>query len=443
FVQSVKNLHAVNGNLAECHRYLHGNPGLGLQAKQAQRGTGLPVSRAADVQYVVEALDENGPVYREVGARTRRQVSEDLDVDLHGTVDDRRVDAGNTAFDDAVPRIHVHGLAKADVLGLRFGDAQLGHQLVRPCHPRDVRAGYHSLPGLDFQRLQHAFDACPDVEIGQEVLAHREVLFLLVYSRAGCPEPSVQRILQVLDALPFNVEAHLQLFGRKFNAPVVNCGNDSLRRYLGSRFRLHACALVFRVRGGNDGALVQNFGSQLHLERGVIGFGGRNLGTDFEHLLLEFRVAHLDQHRVLRDLRARLHEHPVDTRFARRGDPADFARHQYARTTDLQQHFPAFDGIYIECRPLDRRRRRLEHRQEDYERQHHRRRASRVRPALAFAFLFQVVSDEIHLCVAERYKSGRPIARCMPSAKPAKPRAPGPLRTFECPEMEQPDRKWD
>src|SRR5690606_5662658 len=92
---------------------------------------------------------------------------------------------------------------------------------------------------------------------------------------------------------------------------------------------------------------------------------------------------------------------------------------------------------------LDRRRRRLEHRQEDYERQHHRRRASRVRPALAFAFLFQVVSDEIHLCVAERYKSGRPIARSMPSAKPAKPRAPGPLRTFECLEMEQLDRKWD
>ena len=185
------------------------------------------------MQYVVEALDENGPVYREVGARTRRQVAEDLDVDLHGTVDDRRVDAGNTAFDDAVPRIHVHGLAKADVLGLRFGDAQLGHQLVRPCHPRDVRAGYHSLPGLDFQRLQHAFDACPDVEIGQEVLAHREVLFLLVYSRAGCPEPSVQRILQVLYALPFDVEAHLQLFGRKFNAPVIDCGDDALRRYLG------------------------------------------------------------------------------------------------------------------------------------------------------------------------------------------------------------------
>src|SRR5690606_19366458 len=116
---------------------------------------------------------------------------------------------------------------------------------------------------------------------------------------------------------------------------------------------------------------------------------------------------------------------------------------QHAGATNLQQHFPAFDGIYIECRPLDRRRRRLEHRQEDYEAQHDGRRAGRIRPALAFAFLFQVVSDEVHLSVAAEYKSGRSIARCMPKAKPAKPRPPALLRELECPEMERPDRKWD
>src|SRR5690606_9755608 len=205
FLQSVKNLHAVHGNLAERHRYFHGDPGLGQQAKQAQRRTGLSISRAADVQYVVEPLDQNGPVYREIRARARRQLAEDLHVDLHGTVDHGRIDAGNAAFDDAVPRIHVDGLSKANILGLRFGDAQFGHQLVRPRHPRDVRTGYHALAGLDFQRLQHTFDACADIKIGEEVLAHRKVLFLLVYARAGCPEPRVQRILQVLDAFALDI----------------------------------------------------------------------------------------------------------------------------------------------------------------------------------------------------------------------------------------------
>src|SRR5690606_42162724 len=53
---------------------------------------------------------------------------------------DLRVDADNFAFHNAVARIHGNRLAELHVLGLSFGDAQFGHEFVRPRDACDIRA---------------------------------------------------------------------------------------------------------------------------------------------------------------------------------------------------------------------------------------------------------------------------------------------------------------
>src|SRR5690606_32818548 len=125
FAQSLEDLHAIDRNLAERYRYFYRDPGLRLQAKQAQGRTGLAVSRSTHVQHVVEPLDEDRSVDRQVRPRTRRQFAKDLHVDLHRAAHYRRIDARDAAFDDTVPSVDVHGLAEANVLRLGLGDPQL------------------------------------------------------------------------------------------------------------------------------------------------------------------------------------------------------------------------------------------------------------------------------------------------------------------------------
>ena len=112
---------------------------------------------------------------------------------------------------DAVARVDLDRLAERDVLRLRFGDAQLGHQLARPRDAREVRAGGDLLAFLDRHLLQDAFDAGAHVQRVGLALAQLARRDELVETRLLGGELRVDVAAELDDALLFEIHAVLRL----------------------------------------------------------------------------------------------------------------------------------------------------------------------------------------------------------------------------------------
>src|SRR5689334_11247130 len=85
----------------------------------------LAGSGPADEHDFLQPLELNGSVDREVGARARRQLSLEKDVDQHRAVLDRGINPGDLAFDNPIASINRSRKTQPDVFRLRLGDANL------------------------------------------------------------------------------------------------------------------------------------------------------------------------------------------------------------------------------------------------------------------------------------------------------------------------------
>ena len=104
----------------------------------------------AHIDHVVQVLELDDAVDRQVRAGAPGKVDRKGDVDLDCAVLHRRVDARHLAVDDAIPGVDLRALADLDVLGLGFGDLHLGLQMGGIGHPGQVGAGGDL--GADFDR---------------------------------------------------------------------------------------------------------------------------------------------------------------------------------------------------------------------------------------------------------------------------------------------------
>ena len=135
---------------------------VGRQLEQAHRAPRLTEGRPPDVQHVVESLDLDGAVHREIRPGAARERAAERHVHGHGAVLHRGIDADDFASRDAVPGVDGGGLSDGDVLGLGLGNAQ--HRLEPPgLHDARQRgAALGPLPHLERELLQNALSAGHD-----------------------------------------------------------------------------------------------------------------------------------------------------------------------------------------------------------------------------------------------------------------------------------------
>ena len=141
-----------------------------VEPEDADRALLLPEHPSPHVDHVVEALQLDRPVHRQVRARTSRQPPLQRHVDRHRPVLHRRVDPHHTARDDPVPRVHRCHLPDLDVLRLRLRNPQLRfrHRGVPPPAPGSLP------PSPAAPRPAEPAAARPSCPPGREEPRHRQ-----------------------------------------------------------------------------------------------------------------------------------------------------------------------------------------------------------------------------------------------------------------------------
>ena len=79
--EALHDLDRVDGAAAEFDRHAHGGLAVGRELEQRDRGIRLAVRGAARIDHLRQALDLDGAVDRQVGARAARQFADEFDVD--------------------------------------------------------------------------------------------------------------------------------------------------------------------------------------------------------------------------------------------------------------------------------------------------------------------------------------------------------------------------
>ena len=105
--------------------------------------------------------------------------------------------------------------------------------------------------------------------------------------------------------------------------------------------------------GGERGFLGEDVALEARtpvLERRLGGCEGE---AGVHDLLLEVRIAHLQNHRRRRDLRTGAEHETLDPSGRRRGDPADVLGHEDAGTANLPGELTALDGVDPDRRAID------------------------------------------------------------------------------------------
>src|SRR5829696_7989231 len=170
--QALQDLDVVDGGAAELDLGARGLAPVGADLEE--RDGRLPAAarrRAADVEYVLQALKFDGPVHAQVHARALRHRAFEPHVHGERAVARGRVDALDAPGDGAAAaRVDGGGLAERDVLDLRLGNLERGLEARRVGDARDVGARRDLLSDLDRHLLQDARGAGPHLERGDLLL---------------------------------------------------------------------------------------------------------------------------------------------------------------------------------------------------------------------------------------------------------------------------------
>ena len=148
----------------------------------------------------------------------------------------------------------------------------------------------------------------------------------------------------------------------------------SARRSLCPKTTLYSAGInkieSFNPQQCGAGVLRERLVIQLYFKVGVLGLGGADLRFGVEHILLELRVAELEQHRVRLDQLAGQQEAALDPALIPGGHQEHVLRRQRAQTADVEHHVAAPDRV-DEGRAVDGGRGRLEPRETERDHAHH------------------------------------------------------------------------
>ena len=175
----------------------------------------------------------------------------------------------------------------------------------------------------------------------------------------------VHRSGKLAQAFLFDLQAQSQLLGSEHGALILNSRHDTVLGQLPFGFGLKAGTFVFRTRNADRSALIQALTLELQLRIGQIRFGCFERKSRLFHLLHEIGVGHFDEQRVRFDRLTRANENAFDAAAGLGGNPANLARHQFARSAHLPNHLAFAHRIDPHRRPRYRRHGRFEPGNED------------------------------------------------------------------------------
>ena len=347
--------------LAQLHVGAHGLVAAVDELEQPHRRIRLAERRPPDVEHVLEPLELDGALDRQIRPRALRQRPVEGDVDLDRARHRRRIDARHLADDDAVARVDGGLLPELHVLGLRLGHAQLRLELVGLRHLGDHGTDGDRLPRLQRQILQHARDAGAHVQRLDLLVAELgdraqplELLPLRLHLRRDALGERAEPLL--LERLAPRQRRRLVARGRH-----LEVGEEALlrQRLVGSRAPPRLLMLASRARRRPTPAPAADWSaiaSRLISSacacascRSASSAASSTSGLSRSTRIVSGCTLVPGQH-----------AHAIDARRRHRRDPADLDGHQRALTLYLAQHRPALDLVDPHHRAIDRRRRRAQ-----------------------------------------------------------------------------------
>src|SRR5262245_29240605 len=147
--ETFDNLHRVHRALAELDLDARRLVAVLVDEEETHEALLLPERGTSHEQRVLEPVELDRAVDREVRPRALRELALERDVDGDRSVLRGGVDARDLPGHDAVARVDRGGLADGDVLGLRLGDLQLRLQLLGLDDLREHRPRLRELSDLD------------------------------------------------------------------------------------------------------------------------------------------------------------------------------------------------------------------------------------------------------------------------------------------------------
>ena len=254
-------------------------------------------------------------------------------------------------------------LADLDVLRLRLGDLQRRLQL---CWLRDFResgARSHLLPDVHVEPLQDAVDARADVQL-------LDLRFFQCVERALLVDACLRHgklrgdgICEGLDFLLSEIVFFGEFFGLHLGGFDVELGFQAELAEPLVRIFCHFRGAVLRGNGCGLGALVHQLVLELRFRLLVGGLRSFHLVLCVERLLLQLRIAQIEDDRVRFHRRAGKQIAFLDAPLGGRWDHPHRFRHEGAEAANFAEHRTALHGVGPDRRFVDARRGRLQARQ--------------------------------------------------------------------------------
>ncbi len=310
-------------------------------------------------------------------------------------------------FDDPVARVDRRALADLDIPRLGLGDLQLRLQLVPLDDLGERRPGSHALARLHRHFLEDAGDARPHAQrVHLRPLQARERPLLL--------DPRVLRLdLRLLrlgvdgEAFLLDLVAGRELLGPHFRKLQGQARDEPLLEEPPVGLRLQLRLVEVGLDGRRGRLLIEQLLAEADLRVREIGLSGLQLPVRVERVPLELGVGHFQDHRIGRDIGARLDQEALDARVRRGGDLADplGLGHERAGAANLPLHRAALDDVDQDRALVHRWRRRLQPRQaERDEKDRGHARARQHEPALLL-LLRDVFPNDVHDSVLIRARN--------------------------------------
>src|SRR5581483_1987531 len=270
YLKTIQDLDRIDRAPAQLHSDAGGSSAVRIQLEQTDGAVWLAENRASDIDHIAQPFDFNGSIDTEIWHRPARQRPVQLAIHSACSVDHVWIYSDYVGRDDSVPCIYGRFLPQKDILGLRFGDLQLGLQR-RLGDLGHHSAGRHARSHLQRQFLDHALGAGPNGEIVE----------LLLFAFPGRPQ------FIDLDFLGFQLgvnrvlhDVQLLLLGLELIGGLLPVGLRKFHVEFGLKLKFEELFVFVLVESGllqgvfgagYRGLLVEPLALELHFQVGIAG----------------------------------------------------------------------------------------------------------------------------------------------------------------------------
>ena len=243
---------------------------------------------------------------------------------------------------------------------------------------REVRARRYLLAFFDRHELQHAVDAGTHFQFVVLALRERDDGLGLVDRGLRDRDLRARRFGLARELLLRDLVAHAKLLRVYLRLLQDERRYELVLRQLLVHLRLHLGLVVIGFDARSSCLLREQVVTQLHFDVRQRRFRRLQFELGVLKLLIELRIAQLENYGVVFDRRAGPQDDFFNPRLRSRWNPADVFRCQRSEAAHLAHHRPTFDAVGPDNRAFDGRRGRLQPRQPDRDQRDHEKRNAAV-----------------------------------------------------------------